>query len=126
VPWQSQPLYGQSVIAGAVTTNDDELAQTIRALGNYGSHKKYENLYQGVNSRLDEMQAAMLRVKLKQLDAETERRKEIALAYAKGIQNPIISQPISADNTFASIRKARISSLCDPHSRTRSRSGTFS
>src|SRR5690606_14976438 len=48
--------------AGAVTTNDDELAQTIRALGNYGSHKKYENLYQGVNSRLDEMQAAMLRV----------------------------------------------------------------
>ncbi|MDR8015710.1 DegT/DnrJ/EryC1/StrS family aminotransferase [Ectopseudomonas guguanensis] len=91
--------------AGAVTTNDDELAQTIRALGNYGSHKKYENLYQGVNSRLDEMQAAMLRVKLKQLDAETERRKEIALAYAKGIQNPIISQPISADNTLLALEK---------------------
>jgi dTDP-4-amino-4,6-dideoxygalactose transaminase len=89
--------------AGAVTTNDDELAQTIRALGNYGSHKKYENLYQGVNSRLDEIQAAMLRVKLKHLDVETQRRKEIALAYAKGIKNPIFSQPISADNTLSSL-----------------------
>ncbi|APU30038.1 aminotransferase [Ectopseudomonas alcaliphila JAB1] len=91
--------------AGAVTTNDDELAQTIRALGNYGSHKKYENLYQGVNSRLDETQAAMLRVKLKHLEAETERRKEIALAYAKGIKNPIVSQPISADNTLLALEK---------------------
>jgi len=79
--------------AGAVTTNDDELAQTIRALGNYGSHKKYENLYQGVNSRLDEMQAAMLRVKLKHLDAETTRRREIAAAYTTGIKNPKIRLP---------------------------------
>ncbi|GAB1233418.1 DegT/DnrJ/EryC1/StrS family aminotransferase [Ferrigenium sp. UT4] len=85
--------------AGAVTTNNEELARTIRALGNYGSHKKYENLYQGVNSRLDEMQAALLRVKLKHLDAETARRKEIALAYAKGIHNPVIQQPIAAENT---------------------------
>jgi len=80
--------------AGAVTTNDDELAQTIRALGNYGSHKKYENLYQGVNSRLDEMQAAMLRVKLKHLPAETKRRQEIAQAYAAGIDNKAITLPI--------------------------------
>src|SRR5690606_3326047 len=80
--------------AGAVTTNDDELAQTIRALGNYGSHKKYENLYQGVNSRLDEIQAAMLRVKLKQLDAETRRRREIAAAYNSDIKNPVVVLPI--------------------------------
>jgi dTDP-4-amino-4,6-dideoxygalactose transaminase len=86
--------------AGAVTTNDDELATTIRALGNYGSHKKYENLYQGVNSRLDEMQAAMLRVKLQHLDTETQRRKEIALAYAKGITHPALSQPIPASSTM--------------------------
>ena len=55
---------------GAVTTNDQVLADIIRALGNYGSHKKDENQYQGVNSRLDEMQAALLRVKLKYLDRE--------------------------------------------------------
>ena len=79
--------------AGAVTTNDDELAQTIRALGNYGSHKKYENLYQGLNSRLDEMQAAMLCVKLKRLDEETLRRREIAAAYTAGIKNPKIRLP---------------------------------
>lgn len=89
--------------AGAVTTSDAELAQTVRALGNYGSHKKYENLYQGVNSRLDELQAAMLRVKLKHLDAETERRKVIALAYAQGIQNPVMHQPIPADATITSL-----------------------
>ncbi len=79
--------------AGAVTTNDDELALTIRALGNYGSHKKYENLYQGVNSRLDEIQAALLRVKLKYLDKETQRRREIALAYTAGINNCLIQKP---------------------------------
>ena len=82
--------------AGAVTTNDDELAQTIRALGNYGSHKKYENLYQGVNSRLDEIQAAMLRVKLRYLDSETQRRREIATAYAVGIKNPLLLLPVSS------------------------------
>ena len=89
--------------AGAVTTCDEELANTIRALGNYGSHKKYENLYQGVNSRLDEMQAAMLRVKLKHLDAETLRRKEIAVAYASGIANSALSQPIPANSTVESL-----------------------
>ncbi|MBM7454928.1 dTDP-4-amino-4,6-dideoxygalactose transaminase [Oceanisphaera litoralis] len=79
--------------AGAVTTNDEELAKTIQALGNYGSHKKYENLYQGVNSRLDEMQAAMLRVKLRHLDEEITHRRRIAAAYSEGITNPAILLP---------------------------------
>lgn len=80
--------------AGAVTTNDDELAMTIRALGNYGSHKKYENLYQGLNSRLDEMQAALLSVKLNYLDIESQRRREIAIAYANCIENCEVILPI--------------------------------
>ena len=80
--------------AGAVTTNDKELAQTIQALSNYGSHKKYENLYQGINSRLDEMQAALLRVKLKYIDIETQRRRQIAAAYHAGISNKAIELPI--------------------------------
>ncbi|MEY8239874.1 MAG: DegT/DnrJ/EryC1/StrS family aminotransferase [Cycloclasticus sp.] len=80
---------------GAVTTNDNELAEVIRALGNYGSHKKYENIYQGVNSRLDEIQAAFLRVKLKGLDKDSKRRKKIALAYSCGIKNKKIQLPIS-------------------------------
>lgn len=79
--------------AGAVTTNDPELAKTIRALGNYGSHKKYENLYKGVNSRLDEMQAAMLRVKLGHLDVEITKRKKVAKFYQEGIVNKVISLP---------------------------------
>jgi dTDP-4-amino-4,6-dideoxygalactose transaminase len=78
---------------GAVTTNDDELAQVIRALGNYGSHKKYENLYQGVNSRLDEMQAAILRVKLRHLDNEVEKRRKIANYYLKNIKNDKLILP---------------------------------
>jgi dTDP-4-amino-4,6-dideoxygalactose transaminase len=78
---------------GAVTTNDEELANTIKALGNYGSHKKYENLYKGVNSRLDEMQAAMLRVKLRHLDKEIEKRREIADSYLQNIKNENIILP---------------------------------
>jgi len=81
--------------AGAITTNDADLAKTVRALGNYGSHKKYENLYQGVNSRLDEMQAALLRVKLQKLDADSLVRQQIAVAYARGITNPLVALPIS-------------------------------
>ncbi len=78
---------------GAVTTNDEELALAIKALGNYGSHKKYENLYKGINSRLDEMQAAMLRVKLKYLDNEVEKRREIANYYLQNIKNENIILP---------------------------------
>lgn len=79
--------------SGAVTTNDEELANTIKALGNYGSHKKYENLYKGINSRLDEMQAAMLRVKLRYLDEEVGKRREIANYYLKNIKNDKIILP---------------------------------
>lgn len=79
--------------AGAVTTNDEELALTLTALRNYGSHKKYENLYQGLNSRLDEIQAAMLRVKLKFLPVETLRRQQIAQRYLLGIKNIHITLP---------------------------------
>ncbi|MDY0348451.1 MAG: DegT/DnrJ/EryC1/StrS family aminotransferase [Tenuifilaceae bacterium] len=79
--------------AGAVTTLDEELALTIRALGNYGSHKKYENLYQGVNSRLDEMQAALLRVKLPYLDRDIEKRQAVARQYMEGISHPEILLP---------------------------------
>ncbi|WP_152632901.1 DegT/DnrJ/EryC1/StrS family aminotransferase [Aliarcobacter butzleri] len=78
---------------GAVTTNDEELVNTIKALGNYGSHKKYENLYKGINSRLDEMQAAMLRVKLRYLDNEVEKRREIANYYLENIKNDSIILP---------------------------------
>lgn len=79
--------------AGAVTTNDEELARTIRAVSNYGSHKKYENLYQGVNSRLDEMQAAVLRVKLRYLDNEIAARRAVAKTYIETIDNPNITLP---------------------------------
>ncbi|WP_370978199.1 DegT/DnrJ/EryC1/StrS family aminotransferase [Enterobacter ludwigii] len=79
--------------AGAVTTNCDELNQALRALRNYGSHKKYENIYKGVNSRLDEIQAAMLRVKLKYLDSDTIVRQRIAKKYLEEINNPIIVMP---------------------------------
>ena len=79
--------------AGAVTTNDKELADTIRILGNYGSEKKYNNIYQGVNSRLDEMQAAFLRVKLKYLDAEIDQRRKVAQSYFNGMENPLIKLP---------------------------------
>lgn len=83
--------------AGAVTTDDEELAKTIRALGNYGSHKKYENLYQGVNSRLDEIQAAMLRVKLRHLDNEIEKRREVGEYYLAHIKNSVIQLPTVAN-----------------------------
>ncbi|RQO65695.1 aminotransferase [Pedobacter sp. KBW01] len=79
--------------AGAITTNDDQLAVTLRALLNYGSHVKYENLFKGLNSRLDELQAALLTVKLKHLDSETLVRKSIANRYIDGIKNKKIVLP---------------------------------
>lgn len=78
---------------GAVTTNDNELADCVRALANYGSHRKYENLYQGRNSRLDEVQAAVLSVKLRNLDEENERRGMIAARYLHEIQNGAVRLP---------------------------------
>ena len=81
--------------AGAVTTNDDELAAVIRALGNYGSHQKYVHDYKGRNSRIDELQAAMLLAKLPYLDAANQRRKEIASLYINKVENPQIRIPQS-------------------------------
>jgi dTDP-4-amino-4,6-dideoxygalactose transaminase len=78
---------------GAVTTNDDELAAMVRALANYGSTKKYVNDYQGLNSRLDEIQAAVLRVKLPRLDADNQHRRKIAHFYLDNITNPEITLP---------------------------------
>lgn len=82
---------------GAITTNDEKLAQTVRALANYGSAKKYVFKYTGRNSRLDEIQAAVLNVKLHYLDQDTERRKEVAKYYIKHITNPLIITPIVND-----------------------------
>lgn len=79
--------------AGAITTNDDKLAEILKALRNYGSHEKYKNLFQGVNSRLDELQAAILTVKLKHLDEQTEKRKIIATKYLAGMKNAEIILP---------------------------------
>ncbi|WP_257396943.1 DegT/DnrJ/EryC1/StrS family aminotransferase [Campylobacter lari] len=79
--------------AGCITTNDDLLASKIRALANYGSHKKYENLYAGLNSRLDELQAGILDIKLKYLDSDNQKRKEIADYYMKNIKNENIILP---------------------------------
>ncbi len=70
---------------GAVTTNDPELADIVKALRNYGSHKKYHNLYKGVNNRLHELQAAILRVKLKYLDEDTKKRQQVARWYLEGL-----------------------------------------
>lgn len=79
--------------AGAITTNDKQLFQTISALRNYGSHTKYQNIYRGTNSRLDEIQAAMLSVKLAHLTAETRRRQQIAQRYLSAIRHPDITLP---------------------------------
>jgi len=79
--------------AGAITTHDADLAQTLRALRNYGSHEKYKNLFKGVNSRLDEIQAAMLRVKLQHLELETQNRRMIARVYLENIRNPAVQLP---------------------------------
>lgn len=83
---------------GAITTNDDELASVIRALANYGSSKKYVNTYKGLNSRLDEIQAAILRTKLPRLNADNTRRCEIAQYYCKNINNLNIVLPCKNDD----------------------------
>ena len=80
--------------AGAVTTNDPELAAAVRALANYGSQKKYVFKYCGRNSRLDEIQAAILDVKLRYLDEDIAKRQEVAAYYYEHISNPLIELPI--------------------------------
>ena len=79
--------------AGAVTTNDPELAAAVRALANYGSQRKYVFKYAGRNSRLDEIQAAILDVKLKYLDADINKRREVARCYYERIDNPLVELP---------------------------------
>lgn len=80
--------------AGVVTTNDAALANTLQVLRNYGSHKKYENNYKGINSRLDEIQATFLRVKLKGLDSDNSVRTNIATYYLANINNPRVTLPV--------------------------------
>ena len=90
--------------SGAVTTNDEKLAETIRSLANYGSSQKYVNDYQGLNSRMDEMQAAFLSVKLKYIDAENNIRRKIAADYSKGINNNKIVLPQQPANNMAHVQ----------------------
>lgn len=81
--------------AGAVTTSDERLAATVRALANYGSDRRYHNIYKGFNCRLDPMQAAVLRVKLPHLDEESRRRRELAAIYLKNVQStPALALPL--------------------------------
>ncbi len=87
--------------SGAVSTNDDVLAQMIRTLANYGSQKKYVNEFQGLNSRLDEIQAAFLDVKLKYIDEENKYRRSIAKRYLTEIKNPNIQLPFPVSTTFS-------------------------
>lgn len=85
---------------GCVTTNDKELADKIRAIGNYGSDVKYHHIYMGTNSRLDEIQAAFLRVKLAKLDKWNEARREIAARYLSEINNPLIKLPLATSDEY--------------------------
>lgn len=82
---------------GAITTNDKDLADKIRAIANYGSDRKYHHIYKGINSRLDEFQAALLDVKLPFLDSDNARRQEIAKYYRANIKNPLIILPQTYD-----------------------------
>lgn len=78
---------------GAVTTADSKIAETVKTLANYGSDRRYHNIYDGYNCRLDEIQAALLRIKLRNLDAETSRRAEMAALYSRSITNPLVVLP---------------------------------
>ena len=90
--YPSKPL-GALGDAGIVTTNDSKLAKVVAALRNYGSREKYHNLSQGVNSRLDELQAALLRVKLRHLDDDNQKRRKIAQRYLREIRNKKLILP---------------------------------
>jgi len=85
--------------AGAVTTNDDILADTVRTIANYGSHEKYINEYKGINSRLDEIQAAVLSIRLRNLDSDNNRRRQIAKYYRDNIRNKEIILPSISDES---------------------------
>lgn len=95
---------------GAVTTDDAELADVIRSLANYGSQKKYIHGYKGLNSRLDELQAAVLRVKLPRVDSDNQHRREIAQFYFDNIRNSDIILPVPQSMEF----NVKDSTLPDP------------
>lgn len=82
---------------GAITTNDEGIYQKVKALANYGSDRKYHHIYKGLNSRLDEIQAAILDIKLPYLDADNKRRREISTYYRNNINNPLIVLPKTYD-----------------------------
>ncbi len=84
--------------AGAVVTSDEQMASKVRALGNYGSHIKYHHDYKGVNSRLDELQAAFLSVKLRYLEQWNQERKWIAGQFYQGLSNSLITLPLYTEN----------------------------
>lgn len=86
--------------AGVVTTNDDQLSEIVRALGNYGSKQKYINEYQGLNSRMDEIQAAFLDIKLKYINTENQKRREVAVLYCQNIKHPDIILPVGINEIF--------------------------
>lgn len=88
---------------GCVTTNDEEVAKKVRMLANYGSIRKYVHVVKGENARLDELQCAFLRCKLKRLDYWNKNRRYIAKRYLNGINNPLISLPLSSDNEYEHI-----------------------
>lgn len=89
--------------AGCITTNNKDIADKVRALGNYGSDYKYHHIYQGTNSRLDEMQAAFLKVKLPYLDKWNDFRRMVAKRYLQEIKNPMIQLPLASDCDYEHI-----------------------
>lgn len=88
---------------GAVTTNNPEIAKKVRAIANYGSDYKYHHIYKGTNSRLDELQSAFLRCKLRELNKWNAERVKIAKKYLEGINNPLISLPVKIDEIFSHV-----------------------
>lgn len=88
---------------GCIVTNNKELADKVRALGNYGSDYKYHHIYKGTNSRLDEMQAAFLAAKLPHLDKWNEERRRIAKRYLDEIKNPLITLPVGSSDEYEHI-----------------------
>lgn len=89
--------------AGCVVTNNKEIADMVRALGNYGSDYKYHHIYKGTNSRLDEMQCAFLRAKLPHLEKWNDFRRNVAKRYLSEIKNPLITLPVASDETYEHI-----------------------
>lgn len=88
---------------GAIVTNNEEIAEKVRAIANYGSDYKYHHIYKGTNSRLDEIQSAFLRCKLPELDKWNAERVRIANAYLKGIVNKEIILPVKTDEVFSHV-----------------------